>query len=81
MSNIVNVRDICAEDLKAGDIALITVKVVVSGPQRYRIYRCSVQQNDNDGVPQGVRVNPDDERQLAEALFPPFAQAGEPDTW
>jgi hypothetical protein len=75
MPRVVNAYTISPDDIRQGDIALFTVKLVMVREGFYRIYRCEY--DTSTKVPQGSRIA--NEKEVCEALFPFFVKVVKPD--
>jgi hypothetical protein len=77
MPKVVNSYTISPYDIQQGDIALITVKIVMVREGFYRIYRGL--HSNTEEVPQGSRIH--NEKAVCEALFPTFTAVAKPDPY
>jgi hypothetical protein len=76
MPKVVNSYTISPYDIQQGDVALLTVKLVMVREGVYRIYRCS--HGSDEEILQGSRIN--NEKEVCRALFPIFVAVAKPDS-
>lgn len=79
MSRLVNPVAVRPDELRHGDVLVVTVAlhVMERGDERiFRVYRCDYPPQVADGIPQGSRVSVIHEKVVADALFPVVDWAG-----
>jgi len=83
---LINPLTVRPQELKPGDVMAVTVTLhvchrMVDNKLTYRIYRCPYPPGESlvDGVPQGQRIQDEDE--VAQALFPVVIWGGLTPDW